>query len=126
MTNPVISKCPSHPVTIHIAGDYHAARGICRKFCDDVGLCVTVTPTVYIYTGGQEEGIRVGLINYPRFPKMPTAIEAYALELAYRLRDGLHQESFSIEAPDHTTWYSWREGDLQESTQKLDVDQFGT
>jgi hypothetical protein len=108
---PRITTAKSWPVTIHIAGDYHVARSIARKFCDEEGLCVTVSQTVYVYTGGQEEGVRVGLINYPRFPKRPSEIEFTALRLADRLREGLHQESFSIETPAETTWFSWREED---------------
>lgn len=44
------------------------AYKILKKYVDDVGLCVTVKPTKFIYTGGSENGIEVGLINYPRFP----------------------------------------------------------
>lgn len=60
--------CTSYPVSIFMAGDYNAAREICRAYCDEVGYCVTVTPTSYVYTGGEESGFIVGLINYPRFP----------------------------------------------------------
>lgn len=59
-------SAPSCPVSIFIAGDFDEARDLCRAFCDEEGLCVTVTPTTYVYTGGEEDGVIVGLINYPR------------------------------------------------------------
>lgn len=106
-----IETAPSWPVSIFIAGEQIDAERICSDFCDEVGLCVTVTATEYIYTGGWESGVTVGFINYPRFPKEAGEIEQRALELAQRLREGLGQESFSIQTPDETTWYSWRAAD---------------
>jgi ferredoxin len=54
------------------------AYKICQDYCDTVGLCVTVTPTKYIYKNGEEDGIIIGLINYPRFPSTPFDIETTA------------------------------------------------
>lgn len=98
----------SYPVSIFIAGDVQTAETICRAYCNEVGLCVTVTPTNYIYTGGSQSGVIVGLINYPRFPAEPSEIWAKAEALAHKLRDGLFQESFTIQAPDKTVMFSWR------------------
>lgn len=39
--------------TIYIAGDAEHAKQVCRDFCLAVGLCVTVTPTTFIYSGGK-------------------------------------------------------------------------
>lgn len=101
-------SCPSLPISIFIAGDYDAARQICRDFCDAVGFCVTVTATSYVYTGGEEAGVIVGLINYPRFPASQAELADRALRLADRLREGLGQDSYSIQYPDTTVWHSWR------------------
>lgn len=98
----------SYPVFIFIAGDYAKALELCRAYCDETGFCVTVTPTAYVYTGGQEAGVIVGLINYPRFPSEPHAIWHRADELGKRLRVGLGQESYTIQAPDKTVWFSHR------------------
>lgn len=98
----------SYPVSIFVAGDETKAREICRAYCDEIGLCVTVTPTTYVYTGGEEAGV-VGLINYPRFPSTPPEIFAKAEALALRLIDGLGQESASIQSPLLTVWISFRE-----------------
>jgi hypothetical protein len=101
----------SYPVSIFIAGEWLRAEQICRAYCDEIGLCVTVTPTHYIYTDGQEQGVIVGLINYPRFPSDPQDIINKASALADRLREGLRQESYSIQTPERTIWRSWRAAD---------------
>ena len=98
----------SYPVSIFIAGDRFKAEKYCREHCDDIGLCVTITSTNYIYKDGSEAGVIVGLINYPRFPAEPREIWAKAETLAKKLREELGQESFSIQAPDKTVWFSWR------------------
>jgi hypothetical protein len=99
----------AYPVQIWIAGDHARALEIIRAYCDETGFCVTVTPTTYAYTGGQEAGVVVGLINYGRFPSEPQTILARAEELALKLIDGLGQQSASIQAPDKTLWISFRE-----------------
>lgn len=103
---------PSYPVSIFIAGDYDEARKACQAHCDEVGLCVTVSRATYIYTGGEQDGVVVGFINYPRFPAEPALIEAQAFELGMRLREAVGQESFSVQTPGTTTWFSWREANL--------------
>ncbi len=100
---------PSYPVSIFIAGNYAVAVDLCRAYCDEIGLCVTVTGTIYVYTGGQESGVIVGLINYPRFPVEPAEIFGKAEALALRLIDGLGQQSATIQAPDKTLWISFRD-----------------
>lgn len=105
----MIKTAPTATVTIYIAGDYAAAKAICRRYCLDVGLCVTIDRTAYIYTGGCEDGVRIGLINYPRFPKETSEIIEIARSLAGALRDGLAQHSYSIVGPDLTEWHTTRE-----------------
>ena len=105
---PKIERADSYHVVIHMAGDIVGAKSSCQAFCNRVGLCVTVTPTTYIYTGGREEGFTVRLINYPRFPKADRELWVLARELAQGLRTSLGQESFTLEAPDRMEWYSWR------------------
>lgn len=102
-------QCGAYPVSIFIAGDHAKALELCRTYCDEVGYCVTVTPTSYVYRDGQEAGVIVGLINYARFPAEPEAIEAKALALANRLRVVLEQQSFTIQTPTQSTFHSWRE-----------------
>lgn len=107
-----IESAPSYPVTIFIGGNMTQAEHICRDYCDEIGLCVTVDFARYIYTGGGEDGVVIGLINYPRFPKSPEEIWALAEALSERLLDGLGQQSYTIQAPDKTVWFSHRPEDL--------------
>lgn len=107
---------PTAQVTIWVAGDEADAKRVCRKFCLDVGLCVTVTPTEYIYTGGSERGVMVGLVNYPRFPRTFDQIWATALQLARTLRDELFQHSVLLTAHDRTTWITNRPEKLPEES----------
>lgn len=98
----------TYTAAIYIAGPQAQAEQICRRFVLE-GLCVTIEPTTFIYTGGQELGVRVGLINYPRFPADTADIFAKAERLANELIDGLHQHSASIVATDKTVWLSRRQ-----------------
>jgi hypothetical protein len=100
---------PTYKANIYIGGDLADARRICRQHCNDVGLCVTLEPVEFVYTGGLETGVRVGLINYPRFPATQAAIFQTAEELALLLIEGLHQQSASIVATDRTVWLTKRE-----------------
>ena len=102
---------PSYPVSIFIGGTASDIEDMCRTYCDEVGLCVTCTPTRYIYTDGETDGYIVGLINYPRFPSSPEAIWAHAEALAERLRIEADQQSYTIQSPDKTVFYSHREQD---------------
>lgn len=101
-----MKEVPTYTIDIFIAGDAADARRICRERCMSLGLCVTVTPTEFIYTGGQESGVRVGLVNYPRFPSTPEKLWETATWLAEALRIGLHQWSYLLVAPDRTVWES--------------------
>ena len=101
-------ECPSFSVDIFVAGPVADAERICSAFCFEAGLCVSVSATEFIYTGGRESGVRVSFINYPRFPKTPGSMWAQAEELALRLIEDMHQHSASIQSPDKTLWLSRR------------------
>lgn len=98
------TTCPTAWARIYMAGVLSDAERVCREYCFNVGACVTVTPTNYIYSGGQESGFIVGLINYPRFPATQEAILSRANVLARMLADALHQRSWTVETPEATTW----------------------
>ena len=106
--NPIVAiAAPSSNVDIFIAGDRATATHLCRAFCMR-GLCVSVTEADYVFTGGMESGVRVGLINYPRFIKQPAEIWGTAVELAKFLIEGLHQQSCTVVGPRETLWLSRR------------------
>jgi hypothetical protein len=75
---------------------------ICQEYVDSIGLCVTLTPARFIYKLGSENGMAVGLINYPRFPCHPIAIRRRALELAELLMKAYNQLRVSVVFPDET------------------------
>lgn len=78
------------------------AREFLQNYVDEVGLCVTISPTEFIYTKGSEPGIVVGLINYPRFPAEPVVIYEKALTIAKGLMQLFHQWKVSVVFPDKT------------------------
>lgn len=104
-----MTEVQTYTATIFIAGDYSHATQVCQEFCMSIGLCVTIEPVEYIYTGGRESGVRIGLINYPRFPDEPNIIFDKALCLARLLRTRLAQHSFSVVATDKTIFETTRE-----------------
>jgi hypothetical protein len=109
-----IKTAESYTVRIWIAGDYDDARRAIKEFCA-VGACFAVQEAEYIYTGGAESGVCVTRINYPRFPISRHAILNQCKQLADLLMERLHQDSYSIDAPDVTIWKTKRGGVLIES-----------
>lgn len=93
---------------IFMAGDIAQAKQLCREYCFAIGLCVTIEPIDFIYTGGEEAGFRVGLINYPRFPTTEDALHQRTSEIADLLMKRLCQHSYSIVGPRETEWFSRR------------------
>jgi hypothetical protein len=98
----------SYSVSVFLAGDVSEVKAVLRKVVMEVGLCVTVTPTTYLYAGGQEEGYVVGFVNYPRFPKSPDDIWGLAVDAARRLIKETCQWSALVQAPDRTLWLTDR------------------
>jgi len=106
----------TYRVDIYVGGNFSRAKRLCRDYCDEVGLCVSIHPIHFAYTGGGTDGVRVGFINYARFPATPEEIFAKAEALAERLIAGLGQESASIVADDRTLWLSRRPADTDPFT----------
>ena len=89
------SEAPTHVIKIYIAGDRNLARQVLQKYVMK-GLCVSISEEEYIYTMGNETGIVVNLINYPRFPKTHEEMLGEATELAEHLIEELHQGSCTV------------------------------
>lgn len=75
---------------------------VCQQYCNGVGLCVTVSPTRFIYTKGHEDGCVVGFINYPRFPSTNEKIVELVIKLAEILKRDFKQNRVSIVTSDKT------------------------
>lgn len=108
MDNLRFTWAETYTVDIFVAGVLADAKRICQAHCLDVGLCVTISPTDFIYTGGSERGVRIGLVNYPRFPKPQDEVWGQAELLACKLIEGLYQHSALLVASDHTLWITRR------------------
>jgi len=86
-------------------------KEICQEYCDEIGFCVTFTPTQFFYTKGNEPGAIVGCINYPRFPRLNKENKKKVITLAKRLMKAANQHRVSIVMPDETVMLE-RETDL--------------
>lgn len=82
--------------TEYIEHTLKECEDICQEYCNDVGLCVSVTTTKYIYTKGNECGAIIGLIQYPRFPLDEYQLKKYTLELGQTLMKSLGQFRVTI------------------------------
>lgn len=96
---------------IYIAGPLEIIEQICREYVMK-GECVQVTNTKYIYTMGEEKGVEIGFINYPRFPRSKEEIKERAIELGNMILDKTFQGSYTIVMPDETIFFSRRSDDV--------------
>lgn len=96
-------------VRLYLSGPLQAIEQACRQECLEEGLCVTVEPTRFIYTGGEETGAVVGLVNYPRFPSTPGSLQERGRKLAIRLLEATCQHSVLVMTPEETEWITKRE-----------------
>lgn len=105
------TEVPTYAATIYLGlregyeGRQHTvaeAQAACKVYCDAHKLCVTITPTQFAYVSGQEQGVAVGLINYPRFPTDKLAIRDRALDLAEFLKARFAQNRVTVVFPDQT------------------------
>ena len=90
-----MKTCPTEIVNLYIAGDLATARQVCREFVA-IGGCVTIAPCDYVYTGGCESGIVVGLIAYPPHIRTGAQLVADATLLGHKLMARLFQTSFTV------------------------------
>ena len=101
----------TYTAQIYVAGSLGDAMRVCQDYCDSVGLCVTVEPVSYVYTDGATDGVRIGLINYGRFPSNPDAVFGHAEKLANILILDLCQQTATIIATDRSVWLTRRPED---------------
>jgi len=73
-----------------------------QRYTDRISLCLTVTPTTFIYKDGREDGVIIGLINYPRFPTTREKLKQTAEEIANMCKEEYKQNRVSIEYQDQT------------------------
>lgn len=100
---------PTYWAHIYMSGPIEVAKQVIRQECMRAGWCVTIDPTTFIYTGGEEAGFVVGMINYPRFPAENAVSEARAMALMNALLDATHQWSALLVTAEHSTYITKRE-----------------
>lgn len=106
--NPItITEATSYSVDIFIAGSRQSATDAMREFCLR-GECVTIAEADYVFTGGLESGVRVGLINYARFPRERDQLWDRAIEIGRFLVERLHQQSCSVVCAHRSAFLSRR------------------
>lgn len=88
--------------TIHTIEEAYA---VCQEYTNEIGLCVTVTPTMFVYTEGNEPGCAIGLIDYPRFPATSEEIKEKANTLAKRFMEEFNQLRVSVVYLDETVTF---------------------
>lgn len=93
----LIKGCDSLAYNIYIAGSYEEAQRTLRKYCSENGACFSISKNKYIYSGGEEDGIVVHVMNYPRFPKSQSELYKLTEQLAIKLMYDLNQGSYTIE-----------------------------
>lgn len=86
-------------------GSVHHWREVvpwCREYCDAVGLGVNITPINFAYTGGDESGVCVEVIQYPRFPSSHQTIKNHAYSIGHLLMTMFKQYRCTLVCSDFT------------------------
>ena len=104
----ISDELPSWWAWIYIGGDRKITEKVCREITFPSGLCVTVEKINYIFGGGTELGVRVGLIQYPPFPESEADLMEKAIELGKRIAEANYQWSYSIVTSNQVRTYSRR------------------
>lgn len=71
-------------------------KSFIEGWCTGKKQCVSITPTDFIYVLGQEPGLIIGFINYPRYPLSKPEIKNRAIELGNLLMKRFKQFRVSI------------------------------
>jgi hypothetical protein len=94
--------------TVYVGGDLAVTELVCRRLCFPKGMCVTLKPTTYIFAGGIEQGVEVGLIQYPPFPEAEEALLDKAIWVGREVAEANFQWSYSVVTLDKTHFFSRR------------------
>lgn len=100
---------PAFRIDIHVAGELSVIEQVCRRYCQQTGWGFAVQSQRFVYCGGQEDGARIGIVDYPRVPRSNEELWQKARDLARLLLVECCQHSVMIEGPDVTEWISIRD-----------------
>jgi ferredoxin len=99
-----IAVCKTWTASIFMAGDIGTAKQVAREFCRTVGFCLSIRPERFIYTGGEESGFCVTVIQYPKFQQPEHELWDVTVFIADLIRDRCCQRSYTIISTDRTLW----------------------
>lgn len=74
-------------------------RKLCDDFVNNEKDCITITPTEFRYVKGNEPGVIIGWIRYPRFPRTEKEIRERAFKLANTLMIEMGQQRVTVTTP---------------------------
>lgn len=94
---------------IYIGGSHDDILRACKRFCTDVGYCVSVFPCQFPYKYGCEDGAKITLINYARFPLATEQLRTKAEEIASFVAEECCQGSYSIIGAGASVYYTRKE-----------------
>lgn len=94
--------------TVYVGGDMAVSEMVCKRLTFPKGLCVTLEPTRYIYAGGVEDGVKIGLIQYPPFPEDEEVLLEKAIKVGQEVAEANYQWSYSIITPTKNYFFSRR------------------
>jgi len=94
---------------IYVSGDISITLNKLRELCFPKGLCVSLRKNEYVYAGGVESGVEIGLIQYPPFPEDERSLFKKAEHVGKSIAEVNSQWSFTILTPTQTYFYSRRE-----------------
>ncbi len=112
----------SYDIHIYIAGNYKMIKDIAGEYCQSNGYCFSLQKVDFVYTNKnpiknyesfykEEQGVKITLINYPRYPISNQAIDRIAETVACQIAESCNQGSYSIVFPEHTVFYTRRKSD---------------
>ncbi len=82
--------------------DIETLKDFLEKNVKKTGLCLTITPTTFIYNDERETGAIIGLINYSRFPETKESIKQTTEEIANLCREHYKKNKIAIEYQNQT------------------------
>lgn len=77
-------------------------RLFCQNHCDVFQVGLNIQQVEFFYVGGNEPGVSIEFIQYPRFPRHPEEIREMAIELAEILITIFRQQRCTIVCTDKT------------------------
>lgn len=92
---------------IYTAGPVEFIEQCCRETVMS-GLCVNIKENKYIYKMGEETGVEIEFINYPKYPDTPESIWDKAVTLGQTIMERTYQGSYTVMDANRVVTYDRR------------------